>query len=128
LTTGSIVYNHMVMEALIDEEALDRAFAALAHPARRAIIASLASTGDSAVLELAAPLPMSQPAVTKHLNVLEAAGLISRQRQAQRRVCHLEADRLKYVSDWVGSYREFWEQSFERMDSYLGELQKGQQS
>jgi DNA-binding transcriptional ArsR family regulator len=116
------------MEALIDEEALDRAFAALAHPARRAIIASLASTGDSAVLELAAPLPMSQPAVTKHLNVLEAAGLISRQRQAQRRVCHLEADRLKYVSDWVGSYREFWEQSFERMDSYLGELQKGQQS
>ena len=72
---------------------------------------------------MAAPFPMSQPAVTKHLNVLEEAGLISRHRRARQRLCHLEPTRLKQLSDWVGSYREFWEESFERLDELLDELQ-----
>jgi DNA-binding transcriptional ArsR family regulator len=101
---------------------LDRAFAALADPTRRAILARLAH-GDAGVMDVAAPFPMSQPAVTKHLNVLEQAGLISRRRQARQRLCHLEPVRLKSLSDWVGSYREFWEESFERLDELLEDLQ-----
>jgi DNA-binding transcriptional ArsR family regulator len=106
----------------LSENDLDRAFGALSDPTRRAILARLAE-GDAGVLDVAAPFPMSQPAVTKHLNVLEEAGLISRHRRARQRLCRLEPVRLKQLSDWVGSYREFWEESFERLDELLEELQ-----
>jgi DNA-binding transcriptional ArsR family regulator len=106
----------------LSEDQLDRAFSALADPTRRAILAGLTS-GDAGVLEVAEPFPISQPAITKHLRVLEEAGLISRHRLARRRLCHLEPQRLKQLSDWVGSYREFWEESFERLDELLEELQ-----
>ena len=76
------------------------------------------------MLDVAGPFPMSQPAITKHLRVLEEAGLISRHRLARRRMCHLEPGRLKQLSDWVGSYREFWEESFGRLDELLEELQR----
>jgi DNA-binding transcriptional ArsR family regulator len=108
--------------AELSERDLDRAFGALSDPTRRAILARLAE-GDAGVLDVAAPFPMSQPAVTKHLNVLEEAGLISRHRHARQRLCHLEPVRLKQLSDWVGSYREFWEESFERLDELLEDLQ-----
>ncbi len=106
----------------LTEGQLDRAFGALADPTRRAILARLAD-GDAGVLDVAAPFPISQPAITKHLRVLEDAGLISRHRLARRRMCHLEPQRLKQLSDWVGSYREFWEESFERLDELLDEMQ-----
>ncbi len=106
----------------LTENELDRAFGALSDPTRRAILARLAE-GDTGVLDVAAPFPMSQPAVTKHLNVLEEAGLISRHRRARQRLCHLEPVRLKQLSDWVGSYREFWEESFGRLDQLLEDLQ-----
>jgi DNA-binding transcriptional ArsR family regulator len=106
----------------LTERDLDRGFGALSDPTRRAILARLAE-GDAGVLDVAAPFPMSQPAVTKHLNVLEEAGLISRHRRARQRLCRLEPARLKQLSDWVGSYREFWEESFERLDQLLEELQ-----
>jgi DNA-binding transcriptional ArsR family regulator len=113
----------MVMSlALLTDTELDRAFGALADPTRRAILARLAD-GEAGVLEVAQPFSMSQPAITKHLNVLEGAGLISRHRQARRRLCRLEPQRLKQLSDWVGSYRQFWEDSFERLDVLLEELQ-----
>jgi DNA-binding transcriptional ArsR family regulator len=95
---------------------------ALADPTRRAILARLA-TGEASVMELAEPFAMSQPAVSKHLKVLERAGLISRSREAQRRPCRLEPQRLKDISEWVGTYREFWEESYRRLDDYLVELQ-----
>jgi DNA-binding transcriptional ArsR family regulator len=97
-------------------------FAALADPTRRAILARLAS-GEAAVTELAAPFEMTLPAVSKHLKVLERAGLIARGREAQWRPCRLEAAPLKDVSDWVERYRQNWEESFERLDDYLRELQ-----
>ncbi|HEY6429315.1 MAG TPA: metalloregulator ArsR/SmtB family transcription factor [Acidimicrobiales bacterium] len=106
----------------LSEEDLDRAFGALADRTRRAILTRL-TRGDAGVLEVAAPFPMSQPAVTKHLHVLESAGLVSRHRRARQRLCHLEAGRLKQLSDWVGTYREFWEESFERLDELLEDLQ-----
>ena len=112
----------MTATAALTEVELDRAFGALADPTRRAILARL-TAGDAGVLDVAGPFPMSQPAITKHLRVLEEAGLISRHRQARRRMCHLEPHRLKQLSDWVGSYREFWEESFERLDELLEELQ-----
>ncbi|MGH2825220.1 MAG: ArsR/SmtB family transcription factor [Thermoleophilaceae bacterium] len=105
---------------------LDATFAALADPTRRAILARLTS-GEASVMELAEPFTMSQPAVSKHLRVLERAGLISRGREAQRRPCRLEAARLKEVADWVGGYRPFWEQSFERLDVLLDELKNKEQ-
>jgi DNA-binding transcriptional ArsR family regulator len=108
--------------ATLSEEQLDRAFGALADPTRRAILARL-TAGDAGVLEVASPFPMSQPAVTKHLRVLEEAGLISRHRVARQRLCRLEPRRLEQLSDWVGSYREYWEQSFERLDELLEEMQ-----
>ncbi len=108
----------------LSEDELDRAFGALADRTRRAILTRL-TEGDAGVLEVAAPFPMSQPAITKHLRVLEGAGLVSRRRRARQRLCHLEAGRLKELSDWVGSYREFWEESFERLDELLEELQAG---
>jgi DNA-binding transcriptional ArsR family regulator len=115
----------MVMSAtgsVLSDEELDQAFGALADPTRRAILARL-TEGDAGVLEVAAPFAMSQPAITKHLRVLEGAGLVSRHRLARQRMCHLEPGRLKQLSDWVGSYREFWEESFERLDELLEELQ-----
>ncbi|HUR15620.1 MAG TPA: metalloregulator ArsR/SmtB family transcription factor [Mycobacteriales bacterium] len=108
------------MQAELTEAELDRAFLALADPTRRAILARLAR-GEAGVLELGAPFSISQPAVTKHLKVLESAGLISRRQQAQRRLSRLEADRLKQVSDWLGSYREYWEASFSRLDDLLAQ-------
>jgi DNA-binding transcriptional ArsR family regulator len=121
------MYNHMVMQMSahrLSEEDLDRAFGALSDRTRRSILARLAE-GDAGVLDVAAPFPISQPAVTKHLRVLEEAGLISRHRLARQRMCHLEPQRLKQLSEWVGSYREFWEESFERLDELLEELQAG---
>ena len=97
---------------------LSATFAALADPTRRAILARL-STGEAPVTELAKPFDMSMPAISKHLKVLERAGLIARGREAQWRPCRLEANRLKEVADWVDDYRRFWEQSFDRLDEYL---------
>ncbi|MDK1385486.1 metalloregulator ArsR/SmtB family transcription factor [Sinorhizobium sp. 8-89] len=101
---------------------LSNTLSALADPTRRAIIARLAA-GEATVNELAAPFDMSLPAVSKHLKVLERAGLISRGRNAQWRPCRLEAAPLKEIADWVERYRQFWEGSFDRLDSYLHELQ-----
>jgi DNA-binding transcriptional ArsR family regulator len=101
---------------------LTATFGALADPTRRAILARL-SKGDASVLELAEPFDMSQPAVSKHLKVLERAGLIVRGRDAQRRPCRLDPRRLKQASDWLGTYRQFWEASYERLDDYLQQLQ-----
>jgi len=98
-------------------------FAALADPTRRAILARL-TKGETSVTELAAPFDMSLPAISKHLKVLENAGLITRGRDAQWRPCRIEAARLKEVSDWLEHYRTFWEESFDRLDEYLRELQK----
>ena len=97
---------------------LDATFAALADPTRRAILARLA-LGDATVGELARPFAMSQPAVSRHLRVLEAAGLISRGRDAQRRPCHLEARRLADANGWLEMYRGFWESGFRRLDALL---------
>ncbi len=102
---------------------LSHTFAALADPTRRAILARLAS-GEASVTELARPFDMSMPAISKHLKVLERAQLIARGRDAQYRPCRLEAAPLKQAADWIGTYREFWEQSFERLDEYLAELKK----
>jgi DNA-binding transcriptional ArsR family regulator len=101
---------------------LDATFGALADPTRRAILARLCRS-DAAVLELAEPFDMSQPAISKHLKVLERAGLIARGRDAQRRPCRLEPRRLKQAADWLGTYRQFWEASYARLDGYLLELQ-----
>lgn len=100
---------------------LDETFAALADPTRRAILARLAH-GEATVTELAAPFAMSQPAISKHLKVLERAGLVSRGRDAQRRPCRLEARPLKAVVEWLVSYRDYWEESFQRLDEVLDEL------
>jgi DNA-binding transcriptional ArsR family regulator len=100
---------------------LSAAFAALADPTRRAILARLAS-GEASVTQLAEPFEMSMPAISKHLKVLERAGLIARGRQAQWRPCRLEAGPLRDVARWVEHYRRFWEQSFDRLDDYLREL------
>jgi DNA-binding transcriptional ArsR family regulator len=100
---------------------LDVRFAALADPTRRAILARLAQ-GEATVTELAAPFTISQPAITKHLNVLERAGLISRGRDAQRRPCRLRPEGIKDVAEWTEGYREFWDESYDRLDEYLQEL------
>ena len=102
---------------------LSTTFAALADSTRRAILARLAS-GEGSVTELAEPFEMSLPAVSKHLKVLERAGLIARGRDAQWRPCRLEAGPLREVADWVEHYRRFWTESFDRLDDYLREMQK----
>jgi len=102
----------------MSHERLDATFSALADPTRRAILARLAS-GEATVNELAAPFDMSLPAISKHLKVLERAGLISRGREAQTRPCRLQAVPLREISEWVERYRKFWEESFERLDDYL---------
>ena len=103
-------------------DSISSTFAALADPTRRSILARLAS-GEASVTELAAPFEMTLPAVSKHLKVLERAGLIARGREAQWRPCRLEAAPLKDVADWVERYRQNWEESFDRLDEYLKELQ-----
>jgi DNA-binding transcriptional ArsR family regulator len=102
---------------------LNDTFAALADPTRRAILARLAS-GEAGVMQLAKPFDMSQPAISKHLKVLERAGLIVRGRKAQSRPCRLRAGPLKEVADWAERYRRYWEQSFEGLDAYLDKLQR----
>lgn len=104
-------------------EKIDATFAALAHPARRAILARLAR-GETSVMELAEPFAMSQPAISKHLKVLEVAGLISRGRDAQRRPCRLEAAPLREASLYLERYRSLWEKRFQRIDDLLEELKQ----
>ena len=105
-----------------DQERLDATFAALADPTRRAILARLASSGQASVTELAEPFAMSQPAISKHLKVLERAGLISRGRDAQRRPSRLEAEPLAEANEWLERHRQLWEGNFERLDALLGEM------
>jgi DNA-binding transcriptional ArsR family regulator len=103
-------------------DGLDRTFGALADPTRRAILARLAA-GDASVTELAEPFEMSLPAVSKHLKVLERAGLISRGRERQWRPARLEAEPLREVAEWTEPYRRFWEERYDRLEEYLDELQ-----
>jgi DNA-binding transcriptional ArsR family regulator len=125
LTAGLVVYNISVMQLSSygpsTPEQLNATFSALADPTRRAILARLAS-GEASVSDLAKPFAMSQPAISKHLKVLERAGLISRGRDAQRRPCRLEAKPLAEASEWLERYRQFWEGTFQRLDALLGEL------
>jgi DNA-binding transcriptional ArsR family regulator len=107
--------------AALSVDPLSSTFAALADPTRRAILARL-SSGEVSVTELAEPFEMSLPAVSKHLKVLERAGLIARSREAQWRPCQLEAGPLKNVAEWIEHYRRFWTDSFDRLDDYLHEL------
>jgi DNA-binding transcriptional ArsR family regulator len=104
------------------QDQLDAVFGALADPTRRAILARLAE-GDASVMELTAPFDVSQPAISKHLRVLESAGLISRSRKATARLSHLEADPLRQAAEWLVGYREYWEESHERLDALLAALQ-----
>lgn len=101
---------------------LDETFAALADPTRRAIVARLAA-GEATVLELARPFKVSLPAISKHLKVLERAGLIERSRDAQRRPCRLSVAPLRHATEWMEQYRRFWDESFDKLDDYLHELQ-----
>jgi DNA-binding transcriptional ArsR family regulator len=106
----------------LTDDRLDATFAALADPTRRAILRRL-TTGEATVTEIAAPFEMTLPAVSKHLKVLERAGLIARGREAQWRPCKLQPQPLKEVANWVGEYRTFWEERFDRLDAYLREMQ-----
>ena len=107
----------------MNTERLDATFAALADPTRRAIVARLAK-GEASVLELAAPFDMSQPAISKHIKVLERAGLIARSRDAQRRPCRLVVAPLREATDWLERYREMWEARFQELDNLLEELKE----
>ena len=107
---------------MIYSKHLDATFAALADPTRRAILARLTS-GEVSVMDLAKPFAMSQPAISRHLKVLERAGLISRGRDAQRRPCRIEARPLAEASDWLEKYRQFWEANFQRLDVLLEDMQ-----
>ncbi|MGE0868327.1 MAG: ArsR/SmtB family transcription factor [Kofleriaceae bacterium] len=106
---------------MMRDERLDATFAALADPTRRAILARLAK-GDASVLELAEPFAMSQPAISKHLKVLERAGLITRGREAQRRPCRLVPGPMRQATDWLQRYADMWEQRFQHLDNLLDEL------
>lgn len=103
------------------QDKLTLTFTALSDPTRRAILARL-SQGETTVKDLAKPFDMSGPAITKHLKVLEKAGLISRSREAQWRPCRIEAEPLKEVAEWIGTYKKIWEDSFDRLDAYLKTL------
>jgi DNA-binding transcriptional ArsR family regulator len=107
----------------LPDDPLSTTFAALADPTRRAILARL-SKGEASVNDLAAPFKMSLPAVSKHLKVLERAGLITRGREAQWRPCKLKPEPMKQATDWLEEYRKYWEESFDRLEAYLEELQK----
>ncbi len=111
----------MQLSGYAQDARLDATFAALADPTRRAILARLA-TGDASVLELAEPFEMSQPAISKHLKVLERAGLVSRGRDAQRRPSRLEAQPLAEATEWLERYRRYWERNFQSLDAVLDEL------
>jgi DNA-binding transcriptional ArsR family regulator len=111
----------------MQQDHLSNTFAALADPTRRAILARLAA-GETSVTALAEPFSMTLPAVTKHLKVLERAGLITRGRQAQWRPCKLEAEPLREASDWMAQYRQFWEGSLDRLDDYLNTIQAKEKS
>ncbi|QDH73300.1 helix-turn-helix transcriptional regulator [Brevundimonas sp. M20] len=111
----------------MDTDLLSARFAALADPTRRAILARL-TEGEASVNQLAEPFDMSLPAVSKHLKVLEKAGLISRGKEAQWRPARLEPEALKTVADWLEHYRRYWEASFDRLDAYLQKIQKGDSS
>ena len=123
------MYNRTVLEpegyGMTGSQRLDATFAALADPTRRAILARLAS-GEASVLELARPFPMSQPAVSKHLKVLERAGLVSRGRDRQRRPRRLEARPLLEANQWLERYRRFWERRFRHLDALLEEMRSGE--
>jgi len=106
----------------MSSDRLSRAFSALSDPTRRAILARLA-LGDASVNELMEPFDLSQPAISKHIKVLEAAGLISRSRIAQKRPCRLEVKPLKDVAEWIDHYRHFWAGSFDRLETYLQKMQ-----
>ena len=108
-------------------ELLDATFAALADPTRRAILARLA-LGEASVTELAEPFAMSQPAISKHLKVLERAGLVSRGRDAQKRPCRLEAQRLAQATEWLENYRKLWESQFQRLDHLLEEMKASEKA
>lgn len=108
-------------------DSISNTFSALADPTRRAILARLA-LGESSVTDLAAPFEMSMPAISKHLRVLERAGLVERGRDAQFRPCRLRADPLEQAAGWLEQYRRFWEESFDRLDEYLQRLQSEQKS
>jgi len=108
---------------VVAEVELDQVFGALADPTRRAILARL-TAGDASVSELTAPFTVSQPAISRHLKVLERAGLISRSRKATVRLSHLEAEPLREATAWLANYREYWEESFERLDALLAALQE----
>ncbi len=108
---------------MVTPDRLDTTFAALADPTRRAILARLAK-GEASVTALAAPFKLTMPAITKHLKVLERAGLITRGRQAQWRPCRLDAKPLRDAADWIAHYRRFYDESFERLDDYLREIQR----
>jgi DNA-binding transcriptional ArsR family regulator len=110
--------NHVVNNERMNADALSCVFSALADPTRRAILARL-SAGEAPVKALAAPFDLSAPAISKHLKVLENAGLISRGRERQQRPCKLEAKGLAMAADWIEQYRAFWEESFDRLDAYL---------
>lgn len=118
---------HPIGYALTAPTGLDATFAALADPTRRAILARL-TVGEASVTEIAGPFAMSQPAISKHLKVLERAGLVSRSREAQRRPCRIQAAPLAEASSWLGTYRQFWEASFNRLDDYLQELQTAEEA
>jgi DNA-binding transcriptional ArsR family regulator len=105
----------------VTAERLDATFAALADPTRRAIVARLA-TGEATITELAAPFDISQPAISKHVKVLERAGLVTRTRQAQRRPCRLQAGPLRDVTAWLANYRDYWDESYQRLDALLADL------
>lgn len=111
------------MSSQATSQQLDRMFSALADPTRRAILSRL-SEGEASVSELAAPFDMTMPAVSKHLKVLEEAGLVSRSRDRQRRPARLEAAPLHQVAEWTDRYRVFWEESYDRLDQYLERLQE----
>src|SRR5215471_6315377 len=126
MTTATATKTKTRMAAEADR--LDRTFAALADPTRRAILERLAAGGAAgtvSVTELAAPFAMSLPAVSKHLKVLERAGLIARARERQWRPARLDAGPLKEVAEWAETYRRFWDESYDRLDEYLEELQGG---
>jgi DNA-binding transcriptional ArsR family regulator len=112
------------MDDMTDQ--LSAVFGALADPTRRAILARLAE-GDANVVELTAPFTVSQPAISKHLKVLESAGLVSRSRRATARLSHLEADPLRSATEWLVGYREYWEESHQRLDALLAALQVHEQ-
>jgi DNA-binding transcriptional ArsR family regulator len=120
---GRYLTSELNTEAGIHSDRLSTTFAALADPTRRAILARLVS-GERSVNDLARPFRMSLPAVSKHLKVLERSGLVARGRRAQWRPCRLQARPLKEVSEWVGGYRRFWEESFDRLEEYLLQLKE----